>query len=222
MKINDYFDGVYCINLPSRADRRKHAEEQFNKHGLNVRFCDGIPGDSFRDIRGGDTDYDRGFRGNMGCTASHRAILDMIAREGCHRGLVFEDDVEFVTDDLQRDFAAWISEVPQDWQMLYLGGSFQEDPLYRVSAHVVRTRDMMTTSSYAVTGAAAKHIAPHVCGVGPIDSIYQQFNRELPTYIFTPRLAVQYENMSDIQSRVMNNSMSMLDAGHLNRLDKKT
>lgn len=201
--INDYFDKVIVINLARRTDRWEHATREFEQHHISVQRFEGfdMPGD-----------------GNRGCTESHGAVLRMIVENGWPRTLILEDDVHFRFDDTQDLFSDMIKEVPADWFMLYLGGGHGADLKRFVAPHVVEIHHMKTTSSYAVTLEAAKEMAPLVYGAAPIDEVYYRWNRERPCYCFEPRLAVQYENFSDLQQRVCDHAMSMEDSGHIERL----
>jgi hypothetical protein len=149
-----------------------------------------------------------------GCTASHRALLEIIAYHEWPRVLILEDDFEICVPDFSEQFAAAIGEVPDDWDMIYLGGGYGEPPQYRHSEHVIRVNRTMTTSSYAVTDRMARRLALHVYGNGPIDSIYGGFHRDARCYIVQPRLMVQYANVSDLTLRHMDNAPSMLDPHH--------
>ena len=209
MTINRYFDKIFVINLASRPDRLEHFKGECRKHGLSgVERFEGF----LKPICDGKAN------GNLGCTASHRAILDLICHYKWPRTLVFEDDMNVVVPNLQEQFSKMIEEVPETWQMLYLGGSYAEAPKGWHSRHVVRINGIQTTSSYAVTHAAARAMAPHISGAGPIDNLYHRWSTELESYMFEPRLCAQYTNVSDLQDREMNNEMSMLDKGHIQRL----
>ncbi len=207
MTLNDYFDKIILISLVRATDRLDQCVAQFQQHGIeNILYFDA---------------YDMPTDENRGCTASHRAALDLIAYHEWDRTLILEDDFQVVHDNFQERFAEAIVEVPDDWQMLYLGGHFAEDPIRRVSPHVVRCAHMKTTSSYAVTYAQARLMAPFICGHGPIDELYSTYNRDCNTYILDPRLMVQRECYSYIQGHVMNNALCMLDPHHLARMDAR-
>lgn len=202
---NDYFSRIFCINLARRADRWSHVEEQCRRWGLQVERFEG-----YDQI----VDDDGRVSGNCGCTASHRALLEVIAYHRWPRVLILEDDFEVCVPDFNDRFTAMIGEVPEDWDMLYLGGSYGEPPQYRHSEHVVRINRMMTTSSYAVTDRTARRLAPYVYGNGPIDSLYGPFHRDARCYIFQPRLMVQCPGLSDLTHYHMDNGPSMLDPHH--------
>lgn len=204
MTINDYFHKVFILNRDARTDRWKLCEEQITKFGLRI--------ERFRAYDHACIDGWVG--GNGGCSASHRAMLDVIAYEQWPRTLILEDDFRILHDDFQEKFAEMITEVPDDWDMLYLGGHYAEKPQARISKHVIKMARMMTTSSYGITWQMARHMAPNIYGSAPIDTQYYSFHLSHNCYIFQPRLIVQRESFSDLQGRVMNNEGCMMDQRH--------
>lgn len=200
---NDYFGGhVICINCAHRPDRKAHAEKEFERLGISpVIWFDGHT----------EVVVDGRVSGNAGCTASHRGVLEIIAHNRWERTMVFEDDFEVIYSDFHERFERFIAQLPADWNLFYLGGGYAEKPIRRVSPRVFQVAGMMTTSSYAITWQQARRMAPYVSGVGPIDSIFQGFNLNAPTYVMSPRAIVQYPNHSDLQEREMSNAASMMD-----------
>lgn len=207
MTINEYFDRIFLINLGSRPERWQHAQDEAVRLGLTKmeRFEAYVMSHDIWPVHG-----------NAGCTASHRALLEIISYLKIPRALILEDD--FCARTLERDindlFSDMIGEVPDNWEMLYLGGGYQEAPQYRVSKHVIRSGGIMTTSSYGITCGAARKIAPYISGPGPIDSLYFGWNRTLNCYIFQPRLMIQYATPSDLTNRESDNRASMEDSLH--------
>jgi GR25 family glycosyltransferase involved in LPS biosynthesis len=199
MTINEYFDSVVCINLTRRPDRWAHCVAQFNKHGIKAeRFV------------GADTLT----WGNHGCTLSHRIVHELIIKKEWKRTLILEDDFDCRHDNTQELFSGMIKEVPDDWDILYLGGHYSEPPKKRISPHVIQCGTMKTTSSVAVTLEQAKKMAPTLIGCGPIDEWYSMWCRKSNSYIFQPRLMVQYNNYSDLQQHDCNNEPCMTDSRH--------
>lgn len=197
-----YFDGhLFVINLAKRTDRWEHIQRQFERLGLTTvqRFEACVV-------------FDENGRahGNRGCTASHRALLDLQVANEWPRLFVFEDDAEIIYVDFHERWERFAAELPATWDFLYLGAGYGEAPLQRVSPHVIRTGRLLTTSSYGVTLAMARRLQPHITGIGPIDSLYSGFHREAETYIIAPRVVVQYPNFSDLQEQYSGNAQSML------------
>jgi GR25 family glycosyltransferase involved in LPS biosynthesis len=205
--IEDYFDKIIVINRDARIDRWTHCLEQFRKFNLTKV-------ERFSALDHASIDGHIG--GNGGCTASHRCILDAITFNKWPRTLILEDDFEIIHDDFHAKFAEMIGEVPDDWQMLYLGGHYAEKPQGRVSQHVIRMARMMTTSSYGVTYQMAREMAPVIYGSAPIDTLYYPFHLSHKCYIFQPRLMVQFDSFSDLQGRESSNRACMSDENHSN------
>jgi hypothetical protein len=199
------FDKIFVINLERRTDRWAQATEQLIKNGITraERF---IGHDS-------PVNHEGRVSANMGCTASHRGLLELIAHYRWPKVLILEDDALFLDWFVPR-FSDAMTYIPQQWDMLFLGGSYAENPHSRYNAWWIRTNGLMTTSSYVITAEMARKMAPHISGDVGIDSLYHKFQRENLCYMSTPRLIVQRPSYSDIQGRDCDNSMSMLDSRH--------
>lgn len=207
--IEDFFGHVVVINLERRFDRWLHVMAEMKKLGITTH-------QRFEAIDAG-LDW-----GNNGCSASHRAVMDMIVTNGWPRCLVLEDDFEARFPDTQERFARVVPEIPGAWDMLYLGGGYGSKPQGWQSRHLVRTGQMKTTSSYGVTLEAAR-ILRDLVPVGTsdsIDNLYAGFNEAGRCFCFEPRLFVQYENYSDLQKRIMSNRDSMENPDHVAALGK--
>lgn len=198
-----YFDGrLFVINCAHRPDRLAHFNAMAARAGLTaIQRFEGITG----------IVVDGRVNGNAGCTASHRALLDLQIANGWPRMFVFEDDAEIIYHDFHERWDRFERELPPTWDLLYLGAGYGEAPMARVSPHVIRAGRLLTTSSYGITLAMARRMASSISGVGPIDSLYMGFQREAETYIISPRVCVQYPNFSDLQERDSGNAQSMLD-----------
>lgn len=208
--IEDFFAGhIVLINLERRPDRLAHAKEEFRKLGITHWQI-------FDAIDAGPT------LGNHGCSASHRAVMDMIVTNNWPTCAVFEDDFEARFDDVQSQFKRAVSELPEAWSMIYSGGGYGSKPQGWHSRHLVRIGQMKTTSSYGVTQEAARALRDLIpVGTGDsIDNLYAGYNESANCFCIEPRLFVQYENYSDLQQRVMSNRDSMENPDHVNALGK--
>lgn len=214
--LEQFFNKIYCLTLERRKDRQDSASAVFSYLGLDPWMVEWVHGPDR------PMDHTGKPNGNLGCTTGHRRILDDIVRSKVKRALVFEDDVAIAYDspemkhlvEPQELFAKFIPEVPADWDMLYLGGQYADNPQRKVSAHVIRFNRMLTTSSYGITLAMAKRLAPGIQGVGPIDSLYGGYQPDAKCYVFTPRLFTQGRSYSDLTDREDDNRPCMLDSRH--------
>ena len=146
-----YFEKAYCLNLPERTDRRLHTAEQFERIGLKgVSFIDAVK------------PFDQGvFRtpGTHGCALSHRHLFRMAKTEKLENILIFEDDVVFSEDFLQR-IGPIVDELKKrTWDIFYLfkprKGGFdltreRGDILSSHRSGLVRTTGSIMTHAYAI------------------------------------------------------------------------
>ena len=116
MKLNDYFDKIYCINLDRRTDRWEKCKTQFDKHGINVERFSALDGDKL------EYSNKRLLPGEIGIIRSNLELVKKAKENNYKNILIFEDDVEFA-DDLNEKFEKYIKQVPEDWSFLYLGGN---------------------------------------------------------------------------------------------------
>jgi GR25 family glycosyltransferase involved in LPS biosynthesis len=200
-----FFDHILVINLARRTDRREQIEAVLVGAGVT----------NYEWFVGHDrpVNHEGRISGNLGCTASHRGVLELIAHHRWGKTLVLEDDALFL-ENFNGRFQAAIDEAPPKWDFLFLGGSYAETPKRRYNRNWIQTNGLMTTSSYGITCEMARKMAPHISGDVGIDSLYHQFQRDNLCYMMTPRLVVQRPSFSDIQERGCDNSMSMLDSRH--------
>lgn len=203
--VNSFFDQVVWIGSQQRPDRTAQMCEQFTKFGIEARRFE---------AHWKPLDHTGKPNGNLGCTASHRGVMELICHHGWARTLVLEDDAMILSDDFTDQFDAMIQDVPSDWDLLFLGAGYAEPPKRRVNGSIIETNGLMTTSSYGITLEMARRMAPHISGIGPIDSLFQQWQRAHHCYIFSPRLMVQRPSFSDLQEKPAENMTSMLDSRH--------
>ncbi len=203
--LNRYFTRIFVINRDARMDRWTECQAQFKMFGIeNVERFSAHEG----------VIVDGRVNGNASCTASHRALMEVIAFHRIVRPLILEDDFLITRGDFMESLALSLAEVPDDYDFLYLGGHYGEAPIARHSPRVIRCGRMLTTSSYSVPWTIARQIAPYLCGIGPIDSLLGGFHRERRSYIIQPRLFIQRPSYSDLQEREMSNAACMLDPTH--------
>lgn len=176
---------AYCINLDRRAERWAFMQKQFERLNLPVQRWSAVDGKSL-DI---PALADAGFiaqaalprfhlpdeqklfgtdltRGGIGCALSHMLIWKDIIRQHTQGGaddrsmfLVCEDDCQFADQFSQALVAERLRQVPDDWEMVYLGG---QDLLHRGHLHEVAPgvrrlyKGFRETTAYIIRVAGAK------------------------------------------------------------------
>jgi GR25 family glycosyltransferase involved in LPS biosynthesis len=209
----EFFGGnIFVINLARRPDRLANFTKEMDH--LGIKF------ERFEAIDAGPGD------GNRGCCASHKALNKLIADRGLRAAMIFEDDSVVVPefrDTFHNEVVPPLRELPENWDAIYLGGGYGDDPQGWHSRHLVRINWMKTTSSYGVTLKTARGLAeyiPHDCAQG-IDDMVSGYLQNRNAFISEPRFFIQYNNYSDLQRAVLDNGQSMMDVAHVNRIKGK-
>ena len=84
--------------------------------------------------------------GELGCYLSHLGILKKAYRDKDNIIIVLEDDIIF-NEDLKESLEKYYKEVPNDWDIIYLGGSRLRGK--KISEHVLRgVYDKEASSDY--------------------------------------------------------------------------
>lgn len=195
MSLTDYFSKAFCINLDSRPDRWEEVQKEFVKHSLCVERIPGIEGSKM------NLDFPPEIKeGAVGCALSQFFCIKYAKQLGLNSFLLLEDDVEFDQNSNQL-FNQYISEVPPNWDMLYLGGQhFHGMNLQQVSEHVYKCEYTLSAHSVAFSSKVFDRFIDRLINITkPCDVHYAESHRELNAYVFVPHLTWQRESYSDIE-----------------------
>jgi hypothetical protein len=125
----NFFQKIYYINLDSRPDRREHTEKLFEKYNIQAERFPAITltheqnehlrqdGCIFR----GDERHEHA-RYTKSCSLSHLSVVFRAKLMGYENVLIFEDDVTFHEDIIEK-LSKSIEDLKQQerWDMYYIG-----------------------------------------------------------------------------------------------------
>ena len=163
-ELRDYFDHVFLINLGRRPDRLEECR---------ARFCS--PAWPFKEPERFDAvDGQKVPRpqwwtqggGAWGVYRSHMRIIERCLNEDVKKILILEDDAIPVADFATR-VDSYLSKLPADWQLAYLGGQTNH---YRLAEHphrVINDQVIVPWSSnrlhaYALTNEGMQVVYKHL------------------------------------------------------------
>jgi hypothetical protein len=181
---------MFYLNPAKREDRRKLCRAEFAKHRLNVERFPITPEARVKCTRGHLTEerYVSGL--------SKRLLIREAKRRRAPAVVMFEDDVIF--HDYFRTRLEEM-ELPDDWQVFYLGCAHQEPgtPVSQGLVQAVRAVDshavVIRAAAYDRVLAAWKPGAKHApaCSVVCTAQALAGLNAEIPCYAALPNLVWQ-------------------------------
>jgi GR25 family glycosyltransferase involved in LPS biosynthesis len=213
MNINEYFDKIYCINLPERKDRWQQCEGEFKKHNINVVRYDGKRGQQTGRLTPGE----------VGLILTNIQILQEAVANNYEKILIMEDDVVFV-DDFNKKFEEKIGFLPNNWGTIHLGGNhhfhmgkfkciskeidfeLDRNNYKQLDYEICKTCWSQTTHAVGIHKSMYQLLlANFLSFTNQLDIVYcaLQRSQQFETYAFIPSLVLQRASFSDIQNRVV-------------------
>jgi GR25 family glycosyltransferase involved in LPS biosynthesis len=193
--LNDYFDKLYCINLDKRTDRWQLVEPEFKKHGLDVERVPGYDGSKL------NLEFPPEIReGAVGCSLSHLFTIKLAKQNKLNNFLLLEDDVVF-EDGVNEKFFSVLDQVPDDWDMLYLGGQhFHGMNMTQVNENVYKCVYTLAAQSVGIRNTVYDYFIDKLMDITKINDLhYAESHKEINAYVIIPHLSWQRNTYSDIE-----------------------
>jgi len=184
----------YVINLERRTDRLS---------SINLPFEYNV----FKATDGKEVypDHTVKYQGFLGCLDSHRRLFQMAKDNDIETLLVMEDDIE-VDQNFNDKLQVVLSELPEDWDLLYLGG-WNVDEKEKYSQHLDRANKVYTTHAFIVRN---KFFDTIIDGINSrdwkVDVLISEILPKGNCFICNPTIAWQKEGFSDIENKITNNT----------------
>lgn len=183
---------TYVISLPERQDRRTAFILSAALVGFKgYKFFKAIKGHGKSDAQ-------------AACRNTHKKLIELAKEQGLPSITIMEDDAVF-TKEFQ-NLPNWAKEIPEDWDMVYLG-AHNHKALIPVSEHIGRCTFSLSTVAYKVRDTLYDTILDSINQDLPLDMIYAlSIQRRVKAYCFKPNLIIQSNSFSDIEQRVVDYS----------------
>lgn len=182
----------YVINLKRRDDRLK---------SLNLPFHYEV----FEATDGKEKFSQFGkMQGHIGCLDSHRRLFSFAKENNIDTLMVMEDDIE-VDKNFNEKLDNIMSQLPEDWDLLYLGGwNVGEKNSYSVLLDVAEK--VYTTHSFIVKNKFFDIIIETLNSRDwKVDVLLSEALPKGKCFISNPTIAWQREGFSDIENKITNN-----------------
>jgi GR25 family glycosyltransferase involved in LPS biosynthesis len=189
---------TFVINLERRKDRLEQLTIPFEWERFNA----------FDAVKLGKPGY-------VGCLFSHRTLLEQIRDLKLESAIIFEDDVE-LCENFQNKFDEILKKLPDDWDLLYLGGWNQgEIKKYveglDIAENVICMHAYVVRDKFINTAIEALHSTDEIKESEKkpedlkCDALLRKYLIKGKCFICNPPLAWQREGFSDIEGIVTNN-----------------
>jgi len=207
MRVNDFFDRVCYINLDKRKDRFKRMEMVLDQNDICSMRVPAIEGNKWEWKAEHYPHPLRAFDGVAGGTSTQIEIIRQAQMDKRKSVLILEDDCGFI-EGFPDLFDKWSEDVPDDWDLLYLGGmdgrGMHIDFIEKVINYIVRVTNMNSTHAYAVNQKAYQRVIDTMYESFPYltdsaDGYLRSLQFELKAYAFNPPMIWQIDDYSDIQ-----------------------
>ena len=199
MRLNDFFDRIYLINLDRRTDRMENVRAELLRNGIDYERVSAIDGRTISDEihRRYESIFEH--KAEMALSNTLVGIFEEALAAGYEKILILEDDVEF--GDLSL-FGLAVAELPEDFDLFYLGAQHKQDG-EPVGPHLLRLKESYFCHAVGFSTKGMKlvsHSLPQ-CGC---DSLYSIVQERGNCYGVTPNIAFQAHSLSDISGMVAN------------------
>jgi len=201
MTINDITNNIYVINLKHRIDRRVHIINELNK--VNIDKYNLIEA-----VNGNDVINNTGLKNGMyGLCLTYLNIYNMWVKQNESDILIIEDDCIF-DEDFNSKLELYMSNVPNDWDMLYFGGNHN----YHIGCQTIKINDYWKklTSTYSAHCVLLKNyvfnelISKLQDMTIENDVLLSKLQKKYNAYSTTEPIATQMPSYSDIENIYVN------------------
>jgi GR25 family glycosyltransferase involved in LPS biosynthesis len=199
MKLFERFDKVYCVNLDKRSDRLLNFNQLVETYDLgNYVRVSAVDGSTINNST-------KLSNGELGLIMSNLNIINEAISERLDKILIIEDDCFFTSEINNVD--TYFNLLPNDWDMLYMGGNHNThigvNPPIKINDKVVKLHTTYSTHFVGIKSTVFEHIKIILESKKyPIDVAYTQLQKIFNVYSFTPAIAKQIKDYSDIQNKI--------------------
>lgn len=199
--MNRYFDKILCINLDHRIDRWKETAAVLRRNKIEVERMPAIYG---KDLNI-PTQHGSWYAGVLGCSISHLFAVKYAQQLNLRNILILEDDVEF-EDNVTEKFNEILHEIPDDWDMIYFGGSHRETPT-QYTEHLYRISNTTAIHAIALNSKFFDKAISVLTNINEsADISYQTLQKDNNIFVVYPHLAWQRPGLSSILDEHTDNS----------------
>jgi GR25 family glycosyltransferase involved in LPS biosynthesis len=194
---NNLVDKSYCINIERRKDRLDHIKKELEKININYKIFKGMDG---QELKLKKTSIEKGM---IGAIRSHTGVIKDAIENKYETIAVFEDDISFC-EDFDERFKIYLRDVPDDWEIMYLGCHFNSCELPKqIKNNIHRVNCCYGCFAMILNNKRGlfQKILDNVTEDTPYDNFINSLLPNINAYVFMPFFVKTIETKSDISER---------------------
>lgn len=187
MKIDEFFEEAYFINLKDRADRFEHITKELKRYNLHdfvkpYEAIKAVPKTPQTCVIASGT--------------SHKNLIQHAKDANLKNILIFEDDIFFKTNGIEIIEKSLDSLQKTDWDVFYFSANIFDNPLRLIDEHLLSVAGCYCIHAYAVNNKAYDRLLKYIPETDPPFDAYITRN-QFQKYSAYPLTISQYESVSD-------------------------
>ncbi len=178
---------TFGISLANRSDRKESLTRECERVGITPTWIEAVDGrNSFGAVKG--------------CKYSHWFCIKLAQHEKLDKFLVLEDDVEF-----SEKFSLDLSDVPDDWDMVYFGGNHVNSEPVHIKNNIYKCGATLCTHAMIIRNTCYDLLLQKLLETDqPVDvTLAELHNKDINAYVIYPHTAWQIEGYSDIEEQTV-------------------
>lgn len=202
MKINEFFQEAFFINLDSRPERRNQFESEMHRVELGnfvKRFSASVDATTLN-----PGDYNR----HRACGKSHHNLIKYAKQNNLKNILIFEDDAYFYDEGGLSGIAivenALDSLKNVEWDVFYLGGLIVDKSINLVSDNLGKVNTVLTAHAWAINNCGYDKILQYVPETDSAIDGWVGQRSHIIKYIAYPLAVPQRQGASDLDAHGFN------------------
>ena len=201
MKINDFFQKGYYINLDRRPDRRELFEQEVSGAGLSGFFERHAGVEDMAAANVTQAHEPETIKKGLCCGKAFHNVFKKMQSDGVERAIVCEDDMYFLSGG-QAIIERALDQLQQfpDWDMIYFGGLVIDPEARQVSENLLRVNTVLTMHAIGYNKRALDVLLKYKPFIECVYDGWVGERKDLVKYMVYPAAVIQREGTSDIDA----------------------
>lgn len=120
--IQNYFERVVLINLPTATERLSRAYVNCDKVGVKFEVCKATSGKK-KFVKMNRPPYDGWNRNAAALAYTTLKIIEKAKKDKCKNVFIMEDDIDFIPNNFDKIFTAAVDGLPENWDFFHLNST---------------------------------------------------------------------------------------------------